>query len=229
MNSNNAKARNLRAGVLYFPGTNCERDLVHALENIYGIKTELLWHTESFQTEHDLYFVPGGFSYGDYLRSGALAARSISMRSLKEAAQQGRMIVGICNGFQILTEAGLLPGALVRNEKLKHVCRWVGLEAAGKWAAHIDKPFQLPVSHSEGNYIAPEETIRELVNEGRILCKYSENVNGSTENIAGITDRSGRILGLMPHPERALEPTNDFTYTKNTPGRYFFDTLLGMV
>jgi phosphoribosylformylglycinamidine synthase len=221
--------KDLRAGVLYFPGTNCEHDLILALENVYGIKTELLWHTESFHTDHDMYFVPGGFSYGDYLRSGALAARSTSMRSLKEAAQKGRMIVGICNGFQILTEAGLLPGALIRNEKLKHICKWVDLKASGKWKKHIDKPFKLPVSHSEGNYIAPVETIKQLVDEDRIFLKYSGNVNGSAENIAGITDETGRIIGLMPHPERALEPTKDFTYTNTAPGKYFFDALFQMI
>ncbi|MDH4262603.1 MAG: phosphoribosylformylglycinamidine synthase subunit PurQ [Spirochaetia bacterium] len=221
--------KKIKAGILYFPGTNCEQDLIHGLENVYGIKTELLWHTESFHTDHDIYFVPGGFSYGDYLRSGALAARSISIRSLKEAAIKNKMIVGICNGFQILTETGLLPGALIRNEKLKHICKWVDLNAVGKWSKQIEKPFKLPVSHSEGNYIAPADIIKQLIDEDRILMKYADNVNGSTENIAGITDAAGRIVGLMPHPERALEPTKDFTYTNNTPGKYFFDTLLKMI
>ena len=221
--------KGLRAGILYFPGTNCEHDLIFALENVYGIKTELLWHTESFNIEHDMYFVPGGFSYGDYLRSGALAARSVSMRSLKKAAQKNRMIVGICNGFQILTETGLLPGALVRNEKLKHICRWVNLETAGKWSPLIQEPFKLPVSHSEGNYIASAETIKQLIDEDRIMLKYTENVNGSTQNIAGITDSTRRIIGLMPHPERAVSATKDSTYTDQTPGKLFFDTLFQML
>jgi len=223
------KTKGLRAGILYFPGTNCERDLVLTLENIYGIKTELLWHTREFSIDHDMYFVPGGFSYGDYLRSGALAARSVSMRSLKKAALSGRMVVGICNGFQILTEAGFLPGALIRNEKLNHICKWVDLKTTGKWTKLLKGEFKLPVSHSEGNFIAPEDIMKELLDQDRIFLKYSNNVNGSMENIAGITDATGRILGLMPHPERAVSPTKDFTYTENTPGKDFFDTLFRML
>jgi len=189
----------------------------------------LLWHTESFTVDHDMYFVPGGFSYGDYLRSGALAARSVSMKSLKEAAGKGRMIIGICNGFQILTETGLLPGALVRNDSLKHICRWVNLEAAGQWKKHIDKPFKLPISHSEGNYLAEPDTIKELHDENRIIMKYTEPVNGSQENIAGICNNEHRIFGFMPHPERALSPSADFDYTKQTPGNYIFNALFQLL
>lgn len=220
---------NLKAGILYFPGTNCETDLVNTLNQRYGMRTELLWHTESFPVDHDIYFVPGGFSYGDYLRSGALAARSASIRSLKEAAKKNIMIVGICNGFQILTEAGLLPGALIRNENLKHICKWVDLQADGSWAKRIHQPFQWPISHSEGNFTASSEEIKKLKDEDRIIFRYPENVNGSTENIAGITDSSGRIIGLMPHPERALNETKDYSYTKNSSGDYFFKNLFQMI
>jgi phosphoribosylformylglycinamidine synthase len=221
--------RNLKAGVLYFPGTNCETDLVGALEQNFGVTCELLWHTQSFDTTHDLYFVPGGFSYGDYLRSGALAARSTSLKSLHEAAKKGILITGICNGFQILTESGLLPGALIRNKTLKHVCRWVELEPSGDWKNKIQGNFSLPVSHSEGNFISPPDILKKIEDNNQVILKYNEDINGSTKNIAGISSENGRVLGLMPHPERALHETKDFSYTNSLSGYSFFNTLFDMI
>lgn len=218
------KTKSLKAGILYFPGTNCEKDLKMALDS-YGIRSEYLWHTDRFEVTHDLYFVPGGFSYGDYLRSGALAARSLSLQSLKEAQKKERMIVGICNGFQILTEAALLPGALIRNTGLVHICKWVDLSPAGIFQKAIDRDFQLPVSHSEGNFIAEPDVLKKILDEDRVILKYKENVNGSAANIAGITDETGRTIGLMPHPERAMNISKDNPYSQNLAGKYFFDAV----
>ena len=214
--------RNKKAGILVFPGTNCEKDLQMALEN-FGFQVELLWHQSSFTVGHDIYFVPGGFSYGDYLRSGSLAARSLSMQSLKEAVDKNIMTVGICNGFQILTESHLLPGALVKNSTLKHICKWVKLTPSGNWNDKLPKDYALPVSHSEGNYIASQDVLDELENEGRILLRYSDEINGSLKRIAGISNSNGKVIGLMPHPERAVHASTDFSYSQKLPGNAFFD------
>jgi len=215
-----------KAGILIFPGTNCNQDLKAVLEDVYQYQVEELWHQSSFQPDHDIYFIAGGFSYGDYLRSGALAARSLSMKSLIEANQKGKKIVGICNGFQILTEANLLPGALIKNTGLKHICKWVALEGAGIWSNYIGQNYQLPVSHSEGNYIISEEMLSEIENNGQIILRYVENINGSQNNIAGIQNKSGNIIGLMPHPERAIYPQLDYSYSNEQSGRIFFEKIL---
>jgi len=213
-----------KAAVLLFPGTNCDRDLTGVLESHYQIKADLLWHTAPFDTDHDIYFVPGGFSYGDYLRSGALAARSRSLDSLKEAAARGKYVVGICNGFQILTEAGLLPGALVRNHTLKHICRWVGLKGESLFS-EAPENYSLPVSHSEGNYLVGDEELKMLEDQGRVIFRYREDLNGSTGGIAGVTSENFRVFGLMPHPERAMRGVPDSTISSTTPGKFFFDRI----
>jgi len=222
-------AKKTKAGILVFPGTNCEKDLQMVLSQDYNVETEYLWHTKSFPVEHDIYFVPGGFSYGDYLRSGSLASMALSIQSLKEAAQKEIPVVGICNGFQILTETHMLPGALVKNKTLKHICRWVGLESAGNWAEDLPPEYQLPVSHSEGNYLASEEELARLKENNQIFLRYREDLNGSTDQIAGITSQNGRVIGLMPHPERAFYPQVDTPASINTPGKAFFDKILQMV
>ncbi len=217
--------RQKKAGILLFPGTNCERDLEMVLKEDYGFQVDLLWHTSGFEAEHEMYFVPGGFSYGDYLRSGALAAQAASVKSLKEAAKKEIPIIGICNGFQILTETHLLPGALIRNRTLKHICRWTDLEAEGILADQLPENFSLPVSHSEGNYLADQKTLDELESESRVILRYRENVNGSTGRIAGITSKNGRVVGLMPHPERACRPALDRAPGSEAFGRNFFDVV----
>jgi len=214
--------KNKKAGILVFPGTNCEKDLQMALEE-YGFSVDLLWHQNSFSTQHDIYFVAGGFSYGDYLRSGSLAARSLSMSSLKEAVNKSITTVGICNGFQILTESHLLPGALIKNSTLKHICKWVNLTPSGKWNDKLPKDYALPVSHSEGNYIAEKSVLEELESEDRILLRYSDEINGSLNRIAGICNSNGKVIGLMPHPERAVFASNDYSYSSKLPGKEFFD------
>jgi phosphoribosylformylglycinamidine synthase subunit PurQ / glutaminase len=213
----------VKAGILTFPGSNCDHDLVTALTEDFGIETELLWHTSAFELKHDMYFVPGGFSYGDYLRTGALAAQSKSMDSLRVAAASGRLIVGICNGFQILCEARLLPGALVRNENLQHICEWTGLSGSGAWEGLFPQGYALPISHGEGNYICSESDLQEIKDNGQALIRYTENPNGSVFDIAGLASRNKRVIGLMPHPERALRKQKDAAISTRQYGRVFFD------
>ncbi len=213
----------MTAGILVFPGSNCDADLHYVLSSVYGIRTEVLRYTESFEIRHDFYFIPGGFSYGDYLRSGAMAARTPAVKTLREAAKTGRKIIGICNGFQILTESHLLPGALIRNKDLRHICKWVSLKPENMFSANMPAEYYLPVSHSEGNYIAPEETIRELEDNAQVVFRYRENPNGSMNDIAGIINKEKNIIGLMPHPERAILESDDHPAGKMGYGKYFFD------
>lgn len=222
-------AKKIKAGILLFPGTNCEKDLEMILKSDYAIESDFLWHTESFSVEHDIYFVPGGFSYGDYLRSGSLASMALSIQSLKEAAQKEILVAGICNGFQILTETHMLPGALVKNKTLKHIARWVKLEGAGRWANEFPENYSLPVSHSEGNYLASDEELASLQENNQILLRYREVLNGSTDQIASISSKNGRVIGLMPHPERAIYPQADTPASATSPGKLFFDKILSMV
>ena len=207
----------MRAVVVVFPGSNCDRDVAVALARCTGCAPILVWHGATSLPPCDLVVLPGGFSYGDYLRAGAIAAHSPIMRSVREAAARGIAVLGICNGFQILTETGLLPGTLVRNAGLRFVCRPVDLRVEG------DSPFlagftpgeciRFPVAHMEGNYQADPETLAGLEAEGRIVLRYvdanggvteASNPNGSVAGVAGITSASRRIFGLMPHPERVI-------------------------
>ncbi|MCS7204984.1 MAG: phosphoribosylformylglycinamidine synthase subunit PurQ [Leptospiraceae bacterium] len=203
----------MKAGVITFPGSNCDRDVQYVLENFFSIKTSILWHNQTFDDKgYDLIVLPGGFSYGDYLRCGAIAKLSKAMNSVYEHAKKGKPILGICNGFQILCEAKLLPGVLIRNQNLLHIAKDVPI-VKGNFEPfqHLSRTYWIPVSHSEGNYYADEETIKQLKDEGRIAFYYEINVNGSKENIAGILSENKKILGMMPHPERATDPLNGKT------------------
>ena len=200
--------------MVVFPGSNCDRDLAVALREATGREPVMLWHRETeLPDDLDLIGVPGGFSYGDYLRSGAMAARSPVMRAVKDAADKGVAVLGVCNGFQILTEAGLLPGALMRNSGIRFVCRDAPLRVG-----NADTPFtrryepgeviDLPVAHHDGNYQADEATLDRLEGEGRVAFRYADPCNGSARDIAGIVNERGNVLGLMPHPERAFDPAH---------------------
>jgi len=201
----------MTVGVVVFPGSNCDHDAYFALQNSLEIEARFVWHDSPTLGDVDAVILPGGFSYGDYLRTGAIAKFSPVMGAVKRFAESGGPVLGICNGFQVLTEAGLLPGALVRNEGLKFVCRTVLVEVSS-----ISSPFtqnlgkgetlRLPVAHGEGCYIADAETIHELEAEDRVVLRYRENPNGSMNNIAGIVNRERNVLGMMPHPERASDP-----------------------
>ncbi|MEM1051432.1 MAG: phosphoribosylformylglycinamidine synthase subunit PurQ [Pseudomonadota bacterium] len=201
-----------RAGVVTFPGSNCDRDMAVALEAISGEPAIRIWHGDADLPEGlDFIALPGGFSYGDYLRSGAIAARSPILRAVVTAAECGVPVLGVCNGFQVLTESGLLPGALMRNAGQTFVCRTVDL-AVGNTASIFtrnfakDQTLRIPVAHHDGNYFADDATLDALEAEDRVAFRYCEDVNGSRRNIAGVLSANGRILGMMPHPERAMEP-----------------------
>ncbi len=220
----------MKSAVLVFPGSNCDRDLAVAIEQVTGRAPAMVWHRESELPEGTgLIAIPGGFSYGDYLRSGAMAARSPIMRAVAEEAGRGVPVLGVCNGFQVLTEAGLLPGALMRNAGLHFVCRAVGLKVENSQSIftaryHAGEEIRVPVAHHDGNYQADAETIDRLEGEGRIAFRYTGEVNGSARGIAGILNAQGNVLGMMPHPERVVEAAHG-----GTDGRRLFEGLLEAV
>lgn len=201
----------MKSVVIVFPASNCDRDAAVALEAATGRKPDMVWHAESELPQTDLIVLPGGFSYGDYLRSGAMAARAPVMRAVVERAKAGTPVLGLCNGFQILTEAGLLPGALLRNAGLNFVSRMTTLVVENSQSM-FTSGFQkgqfvdFPVAHHDGNYYADAQTLDRLEGEGRVAFRYVDNPNGSARNIAGILNDAGNILGMMPHPERVISP-----------------------
>ncbi|WP_028544363.1 phosphoribosylformylglycinamidine synthase subunit PurQ [Paenibacillus taiwanensis] len=200
----------MKVAVLVFPGSNCDWDCVHAAEEtLEGATVERVWHTTSDLTGYDLIIVPGGFSYGDYLRSGAIARFAPVMSAVAKAAEDGVFVLGICNGFQILTEAGLLPGALRRNAGLKFRCHYSNLRVTNNSTAftsgyEANEVIDIPIAHGEGNYYCDDETLAQLKRNNQIVFTYESNPNGSIEDIAGIMNTSGNVLGMMPHPERAV-------------------------
>jgi phosphoribosylformylglycinamidine synthase subunit PurQ / glutaminase len=218
----------MKSAVIVFPGSNCDRDLAVAIREVSGSAPAMIWHRETELPEGlDLIAVPGGFSYGDYLRSGAMAARSPVMRAVVEAAGRGVSVLGICNGFQILTEAGLLPGALMRNAGIQFVCRDVALSVANSQSAFTSRydageALRIPVAHHDGNYTADDVTLDRLEGEGRVAFRYAESVNGSARNIAGILNDAGNVIGMMPHPERMIERAHG-----GNDGRRLFEGLMG--
>jgi len=208
-----------RFAVIVFPGSNCDHDCYHAVKHVLGEGCEFVWHEERDLSRFDAVIVPGGFSYGDYLRTGSIASLSPVMKAVADFASRGGPVIGICNGFQILVEAGLLPGALIRNSSLRFVCKWVDIRVERN-----DTPFtcnlevgdvlRIPVAHGEGNYFTTEAGLKELKDESRVVFRYvtpggeataEANPNGSIDNIAGICNEEGNVLGLMPHPERCAE------------------------
>lgn len=207
----------MKVAVLRFPGSNCDQDAFHALRDDIGVDADYVWHQETSLAGYDAVFVPGGFSYGDYLRCGAVAANSPVMAEVARFAQEGRPVVGVCNGFQVLCEAQLLPGALLLNEKQKFECRPVWLTAVNResiWTRDVDRPIEIPVAHGEGRFVCDDETLRRLEGENQVAFRYTDadgnvvqpaNVNGSTASIAGVVNRAGNVLGMMPHPERATK------------------------
>jgi phosphoribosylformylglycinamidine synthase subunit PurQ / glutaminase len=202
----------MKAAVLVFPGSNCDRDCKVALERSVGAEVRMVWHKETeLPSGLDLIVLPGGFAYGDYLRCGAIAARSPVMSAVREAASKGVAVAGICNGFQVLCEAGLLPGALLRNVGLKYVCKFIDLDVVNsqtRFTAAFGETHtaRLTMGNGEGNFFADEDTLDRLEGEGRVVFRYRENPNGSARSIAGIVNEAGNVLGVMPHPDRAFEP-----------------------
>lgn len=202
----------MKACVIQFPGSNRDRDMITALHKIGGEKPDLVWHTDTQLPPTDLVVVPGGFSYGDYLRSGAIAARSPIMNEVCKAAENGVRVMGVCNGFQILTEVGLLPGALMRNAGLRFVCKSVMLKVENADTAFTrlyseGETIPCPVAHHDGNYFADSETLKQIEDNGQVVFRYAAgtNPNGSINDIAGIVNKQGNVLGMMPHPENLIE------------------------
>ncbi|HWA19750.1 MAG TPA: phosphoribosylformylglycinamidine synthase subunit PurQ [Devosia sp.] len=203
----------MKSAVVVFPASNCDRDAQTALKQLTGKDPHMVWHGESALPDVDLVVLPGGFSYGDYLRSGAMASQSAIMKAVKAHADRGGMVLGICNGFQVLTESHLLPGALMRNADLKFVCRPVAMTVEETQSAFTRKyrkgqVVHFPVAHGDGNYFADEATLDRLEGENRVVFRYAngDNPNGSARNIAGILNEKRNVLGLMPHPERVVDP-----------------------
>jgi phosphoribosylformylglycinamidine synthase subunit PurQ / glutaminase len=220
-----------RAAVITFPGSNCDRDMAVAIESVSGSAALRVWHGDAALPDRlDFIALPGGFSYGDYLRSGAMAANSPIMRAVVDAAARGVPVLGVCNGFQVLTEAGLLPGALMRNAGQRFICRTVGLEVVNTSSLFTHtytsgEALRIPVAHHDGNYFADDATLDALEAEGRIAFRYTEAVNGSARDIAGVLSANGRVLGMMPHPERAIEPAAD-PALGGTDGRKLFENVI---
>jgi len=217
----------VRAGIVVFPGSNCDRDVHHVLNDVMGINAQYIWHTEESINQYDALILPGGFSYGDRLRAGVIAAQSPIVEAIKKKAQEGLPILGICNGFQILVEAGLLPGALVKNVKLQFSCKWLKMEVL-----NVNTPFTnmfslndeiaIPIAHGEGRFVIDDDKLHELKQNNQIVFKYKDqNPNGSTEMIAAICNKEGNVMGLMPHPERASEPILSPNQTKSNAGLIF--------
>ena len=220
----------MKSAVIVFPGSNCDRDMAEALRLVTGRAPAMVWHREdSLPDGLDLIAIPGGFSYGDYLRSGAMAAQSEVMGAVKDAAARGVAVLGVCNGFQVLTEARLLPGALMRNAGLNFVCRDVELSVENAQSAFTSRyaageTILIPVAHHDGNYTADAETLDQLEGEGRVAFRYTGNVNGSSRQIAGVLNAAGNVLGLMPHPERKIEAAHG-----GDDGRRLFEGLMELV
>ena len=216
------------AAVITFPGSNCDRDMAVAIEQVCGGRVHRVWHGDAeLPVGLDFIALPGGFSYGDYLRSGAMAARSPIMQAVVAAAGRGVAVLGVCNGFQVLTEAGLLPGALMRNAGIRFVCRDVALTVESSQSLFTagyakGQTITLPVAHHDGNYFADEATLDRLESEGRVALRYAEPVNGSARGIDGVLNQQGNVLGMMPHPERAIEPAHG-----GSDGRALFESVVG--
>jgi phosphoribosylformylglycinamidine synthase len=220
----------MKSAVVLLPGLNRDRDMIAALTAISGHKPLTVWETDTTIPDVDLIVIPGGFSYGDYLRCGAIAARMPVMRAVAEKAKKGVLVMGVCNGFQILVEAGLLPGALMRNTSLRFVCREVKLSVENAGTAFTQayrqgQVIRCPVAHHDGNYFADAETLARLEGDGQVVFRYAEgtNPNGSINDIAGIVDHGGNVLGMMPHPENLIEPAHG-----GSDGRPLFESVLGL-
>ena len=200
----------MKFGVIVFPGSNCDHDAFHAVSANLGQQAEYIWHDSATLGDVDAVILPGGFAYGDYLRCGAIAKFSKVMGAVRNFAREGGLVLGVCNGFQILVEAGLLPGALIRNSGLKFICREVGLRVETRSpftsAARTGQVLRMPIAHGEGCYIGDERTLDELEAEDRVAFRYVDNPNGSLRDIAGILSKERNVMGMMPHPERACDP-----------------------
>jgi phosphoribosylformylglycinamidine synthase len=219
----------MKVGVIVFPGSNCDRDMFHVLSNVFNFDAQYFWHEENLPKNIDAVILPGGFSYGDRLRAGIIAAHSPIINDVKKLAEKGIPILGVCNGFQILVESGLLPGALLKNDSLTFMCKWTNLIVENNKTAFTNKlklhqKIPIPIANGEGRYFADENTLNQLKKNNQIVFRYENVVNGSTYRIAGISNGDGNVVGMMPHPERAVEP--DVNPIDNKPSSLIFESLL---
>jgi len=219
----------VKVGVIVFPGSNCDRDMHHVLSDVFKLDTELVWHTQELPKNLDAVVLPGGFSYGDRLRAGVIAAHSPVISDIKKMAEKGMPILGVCNGFQILVEAGLLPGALLKNTSLNFMCKWTEIIVKNNKTPFTNKfklnqRIPIPIANGEGRYHADKETLKSLRKNNQIVFTYCEEINGSSNNIAGICNKAGNVVGMMPHPERAAESIINPKNSK--PASMIFHSLL---
>jgi len=219
----------VKVGVVVFPGSNCDRDMFHVLNDVFKIDTQFFWHEKNLPKEIDAVILPGGFSYGDRLRAGVIAAHSPIISDVKKLANKGIPILGVCNGFQILVESGLLPGVLLKNNSLSFMCKWTNLIVENNKTPFTNKlklhqKIPIPIANGEGRYYVDEKTLNKLKKNNQIVFRYEEIVNGSSYKIAGVCNESGNIVGMMPHPERATE--SEINPIDNKPSSLIFESLL---
>lgn len=222
----------MKVGVIVFPGSNCDRDMYHVLRDVFKINTEFYWHEKNLPKNIDAVVLPGGFSYGDRLRAGIIAAHSPIISDVKKLANQGVPILGVCNGFQILVESGLLPGVLMKNNSLNFMCKWTSLIVENNKTPFTNKlklhqKIPIPIANGEGRYFADEQTIKLLKKNNQIVFRYEEVVNGSTQRIAGICNKDRNVVGMMPHPERATE--SEINPIDSKPSSLIFESLLNTI
>ncbi|HXV65817.1 MAG TPA: phosphoribosylformylglycinamidine synthase subunit PurQ [Nitrosopumilaceae archaeon] len=222
----------MKVGVIVFPGSNCDRDMYHVLTDVFKIKAEFFWHEKNLPKNLDAVILPGGFSYGDRLRAGAIAAHSHVISDIRKFASRGLPILGVCNGFQILVEAGLLPGVLLKNNTLNFMCKWTNLIVENNKTPFTNKlklheKIPIPIANGEGRFYADEKTLKILKKNNQIVFRYSDVVNGSTSRIAGVCNKEGNVVGMMPHPERATEP--DINPQDPKPASLIFESLLNTI
>lgn len=219
----------MKVGVVVFPGSNCDRDMYHVLKDVFKLDTEYYWHEKSLPKNIDAVILPGGFSYGDRLRAGVIAAHSPIIKDVQKMAEKGIPILGVCNGFQILVESGLLPGVLLKNESLNFMCEWTNLVVENNTTPfsnqfEIGQKIPIPIANSEGRYYVDDDTLKKLKKKNQIVFRYDEVVNGSSHRIAGVCNEDGNVVGMMPHPERAVE--SEINPIDNKPSTLIFESLL---
>ena len=219
----------MKVGIVVFPGSNCDRDIFHVLTDVFDLEAEYFWHEKHLPSKIDAVILPGGFSYGDRLRAGVIAAHSPIISDVKNMAKKGVPVLGICNGFQILVESGLLPGVLLKNTTMNFMCKWINLIVQNNNTPFTNKLKQgqkisIPIANGEGRYFADKKTLQKLQEKNQIVFTYEESLNGSSLNIAGICNEYGNVVGMMPHPERAAE--SEINPTDNKPSSLIFESLL---
>jgi phosphoribosylformylglycinamidine synthase len=219
----------VKVGVIVFPGSNCDRDMFHVLTDVFHLDTQYYWHDKGLPEDIDAIILPGGFSYGDRLRAGVIAAHSPIIKDVQKMSERGIPILGVCNGFQILVESGLLPGVLIKNDSLNFMCEWINLIVENNKTPFtnqfkLNQKIPIPIANGEGKYYADDDTLKDLEKNNQIVFRYSDTVNGSSNRIAGVCNEDGNVVGMMPHPERAVE--SEINPVDNKPSSLIFESLL---